>query len=245
VPRKGQPSDVHQAMQCKCQLPYISCSVVSGKSIHTIRKVLPPGLGYDLTHASLGHMCSAKVKRLVSEEYIEASNGNGNDTFTCSACETANAKKESYHSQHDLSATHVNHTLHADLLHFPTCTPDGQRYLLVVVDEFTRYCFVALLALKSEAASHLLRIMKRAYVLHTIRVKNLRTDFGGEFKNTVMRIAKEELGIADEHVPANCHESNGLVERLNLTLASTVRAVLTKAHLLVTQWGEAALYVGP
>jgi hypothetical protein len=64
---KGQPSDVHQAMQWKCQLQYISCSVVSGKSIHTIRKVLPPGLGYDLTHASLGHMCSAKVKRLVSE----------------------------------------------------------------------------------------------------------------------------------------------------------------------------------
>jgi transposase InsO family protein len=136
----------------------------------------------------------------------------------------------------------VNHTLHADLLHFPACTPDGKRYLLVVVDEYTRYCFVALLALKSEAASHLLRIMKRAYVLHTVRVKNLRTDFGGEFKNTVMRIAKEKLGIADEHVPANCHESNGSVERLNLTLASTVRAVLTKAHLPITLWGEAALY---
>jgi hypothetical protein len=75
-----------------------------------------------------------------------------------------------------------------------------------------------------------------------IRVKNLRTDFGGEFKNTVKRNAKEELGIADEHVPANCHESNGLVERLNLTLASTVRAVLTKAHLPVTLWGDAALY---
>jgi hypothetical protein len=89
---KGQPSDVQQAMQWKCRLPHISCRVVSGKSIHTIRKVLPPGLGYDLTHASLGHMCSAKVKRLVPEGYIEASKLNGNDSYTCSACETANAK---------------------------------------------------------------------------------------------------------------------------------------------------------
>jgi folylpolyglutamate synthase/dihydropteroate synthase len=38
---------------------------------------------------------------------------------------------------------------------------------------------------------------------------------GAELKDTVMHIAKEKLGIADEHVPANCHESNGLVERLN------------------------------
>jgi hypothetical protein len=91
----------------------------------------------------------------------------------------------------------VNYTLHADLLHFPTCTQDGKRYLLVVVGAHTRYCFVALLALKSEASLHLLRIMKRAYVLHTLRAKNLQTDLGGEFKGTVMRITKEELGIAD------------------------------------------------
>jgi hypothetical protein len=78
----------------------------------------------------------------------------------------------------------------------------------VCIDEFTRYAFVSLLARKSDATEHLLRIMKRAHVLHGVRVKNLRTDCGGEFHNIVMRLAKAKLGVGDDYVPANCHQSN-------------------------------------
>jgi hypothetical protein len=132
--------------------------------------------------------------------------------------------------------------LHADLLHFPIATVDGMQYLLVVLDEFTRYAFVALLRRKSDAAANLLRIMKRGYVLHGLRVKHLRADCGGEFQNTVMRLAKEELGIAEQYVPANCHQSNGLIERINGTLGCTIRVVLEKACLPPEMWGEAAVY---
>jgi hypothetical protein len=162
--------------------------------------------------------------------------------FACSACEAANAKIGSYPCQYDLAATHPNHTLHADLLHFPVATVDGMQYLLTCIDEFAGYVFVALLKLKSDAAAQLLRIMKRGYVLHGSRVKHLRADCGGEFQNTVMRIAKDQLGIADQYVPANCHRSNGLIERVNGTLGCTIRAVLAKAHLPPEMWGEAATY---
>jgi transposase InsO family protein len=149
---------------------------------------------------------------------------------------------ESYHSQQDLAATHVNHTLHTDLLHFPVVTPDGKQYLLLVAEECSRYAFVALLAKKSDATEQFLRIMKRAYVLQSTRIKYLRSDCGGEFQNTVMRLAKEQLGIADEYVPANCHQSNGLIERLNYSIASIIRAVLRMSRLPQSMWGEAALY---
>jgi hypothetical protein len=133
----------------------------------------------------------------------------------------------------------VNHTLHTDLLHFPVPTVDGKQYLMLVIDEFSRHVFPAK---KSEAGAHLLRIMKRAYVLHTVRVKSLRSDNGGEFRNTVMNIAHNELGIDHEHVPPNCHQSNGLIEPLNRTIASIMRAVLTQAHIPPAMWGETALY---
>jgi hypothetical protein len=66
--------------------------------------------------------------------------------------------------------------------------------------------------------------------------------FPPKFRNTVMNIAHNELGIAHEYVPRNCHQSNELIERLNRTIASTMRAVLTQTHILPAMWGEAALY---
>lgn len=233
--------DVYQAILWVQRLPYIRCSV-NAVAVHAIRRAVPKGLGYDLTHATFGHMSHAKLKRLVSEGFIEPSVVSCDDTYACSACTKANAQKEPYHSVHDLAATHANHTLHTDLLHFPVKTVDGHQYLLLVLDEYTRYLFPALLKAKSEAGAHLLRIMKRANVLHTVHVKHLRSDNGGEFHSVVLRAAKAELGVEDEYVPPNCHQSNGMIERVNLTIASTMRAVLLKSHLPPTLWGEAALY---
>ncbi len=233
--------DIYQAMMWQRELPFIQCSV-HVVSVNAMRRAIPRHLVHDVTHAAFGHMSPGKLQRLAAEGYIDASKARHDDTHACAACTEANASLESYHSVHDLAATHVNHTLHTDLLHFPVPTVDGKQYLMLVIDEFSRYVFPALLVKKSEAGAHLLRIMKRAYVLHTVRVKNLRSDNGGEFRNTVMNIAQNELGIAHEYVPPNCHQSNGLIERLNRTIASVMRAVLTQAHIPPALWGEAALY---
>jgi transposase InsO family protein len=56
--------------------------------------------------------------------------------------------------------------------------------------------------------------MRRAQALHQHRIKYLHTDQGGEFSSTVLKTATAELGIAPEIVPARCHQSNGLIERL-------------------------------
>jgi hypothetical protein len=116
----------------------------------------------------------------------------------------------SYHVREDCRVTHPNHTLHTDLLVVPKEGP--YRYLLLVVDEFTRYIFSTPSATKDKAAKALLCIMKRAQVLHLNRIKYIHNDRprGGEF-STVLRIAREELGIVTAFVPARGHESNGLV----------------------------------
>jgi hypothetical protein len=90
--------------------------------------------------------------------------------------------------------------------------PKGGPYrsLLLVVDEFARSIFSTPLATKDKASEALLCIMKRAQALHLDRIKYIHDDQGGEFSSTVLRIAKEELGIVTAFVPARCHESNGL-----------------------------------
>jgi hypothetical protein len=123
--------DVYQAMLWRRNLPYIKCCTLDVQ-VHTIRRIMPPGLSYDVIHATFGHMGQAKLKQLVAEGYVAASKLCTDKGYACVACEEANAKKESYPSQHDLAATHVNHTLHTDLLHFPVVTPDGKQYLMLV-----------------------------------------------------------------------------------------------------------------
>jgi hypothetical protein len=58
----------------------------------------------------------------------------------------------------------------------------------------------------------------------------------------VLKIATAELGIAPEIVPARCHQSNRLIERLNRTIEEMIRIFLIASCLPDAFWGEAALH---
>jgi hypothetical protein len=109
----NEPGDIYQATLWRRNLPYTKCCT-DAVQVNTIRRALPPGLGYDVVHATFGHMGQAKLKQLVEEGYDDASITCAGKEHSCAACEEANAKLESYQSQQDLAATHVNHTLHTD-----------------------------------------------------------------------------------------------------------------------------------
>jgi hypothetical protein len=96
------------------KLPYIES--LFEKAVHAIRRVMPQALGFDLIHSTYGHMWLAKLKYMVDSGYSDAHKLRANETFACSVCEAANAKRESCSRQYDLAATHANHTLHTDLL---------------------------------------------------------------------------------------------------------------------------------
>jgi hypothetical protein len=146
--------DIYQAMMWQRELPFIQCHV-DVVPVNAIRRAIPKHLGYDVTYATFGHMSHGKLQHLVAEGYIDESKARHDDTHACAACTEANARLESYHSVHDLAANPVNHTLHTDWLHFPVPTVDGKQYLMLVLDEFSRYVFPALLVRKSEAGAHL------------------------------------------------------------------------------------------
>jgi hypothetical protein len=70
------------------------------------------------------------MKHLVIKAYIDASNLCHEAGYAGHACEEAVAKQELYPGKYDCAATHVNQTLHADLLQFSVVTHDGNQYLL-------------------------------------------------------------------------------------------------------------------
>jgi hypothetical protein len=223
-------------------LPYISVShagLLKPKRItcNAIRRAVPNGLQAATLHSKFAHVGTAKLKLLVEAGFLDAQDVTATKELACDHCLNGNAQKEPYPTM-DYQATHPNHVFHADVLYMPESTLDGKDYALIVVDEATRYVFVSLLQTRSRAGDALLTIFRRAETLHDKRVKYLRTDLGGEFTSQLMQTAKAELGMSDQHVPAECHSSNGIVERVIKTLQRMVRAMLQASKFPNSFWGE-------
>jgi hypothetical protein len=71
-----------------------------------------------------------------------------------------------------------------------------------------------------------------------LQIQHLRTDGGGEYQGELTPYLKE-LGITHEPTAPHSPQSNGKAERLNRTLAESVRAMLFQANMPETFWAEA------
>ncbi|GJV17632.1 retrovirus-related pol polyprotein from transposon TNT 1-94 [Tanacetum coccineum] len=80
------------------------------------------------------------------------------------------------------------------LLHMDLCGPmrvesiSGKRYVLVIVDDYSRYTWVHFLISKDEAPEEIKTFLKRITVLLQAPVIIVRTENGTEFKNQVLKV---------------------------------------------------------
>nr|GFA26106.1 hypothetical protein [Tanacetum cinerariifolium] len=101
------------------------------------------------------------------------------------------------------------------LLHMDLCGPmrvesvNGKKYILVIVDDYSRFTWVKF--------------------LHN----------GTEFVNKMLRDYDEEVGISHETSVARSPQQNGVVERRNRTLIEAARTMLIYAQTLLFLWAEA------
>jgi hypothetical protein len=230
--------DVYQDITFSNDLPF--ANITHLKQVKSVRKFVQTTDRTAYSHARFGHFGSAKLQQLQTLGHLGKNDQLSTPSFACEVCTRANARLHSYPARQDFRAAHPNHTFHTDLLVLPK--EDPYRYLLLVVNEFTRYIFSTPLATKDKAAEALL-CMKRAQVLHLDRIKYIHNDQCGVFSSTVLRIAKEELGVVTAFVPAHCYEPRGLVERANRTIQEKIRALLIAACLHDSFWSEAAMHV--
>nr|GFA18529.1 retrovirus-related Pol polyprotein from transposon TNT 1-94 [Tanacetum cinerariifolium] len=116
----------------------------------------------------------------------------------------------------------TNQTVHMDL-----CGPmrvqsiNGKRYVLVVVDDYSRYTWVFFLHSKDEAS------------------ERVRTDNGTEFKNKTLAMFFDEVGITQQFSAARTPQQNGVVEMRNRTLVEAARTMLTFANQPSFLWAKA------
>ncbi|GJY93007.1 retrovirus-related pol polyprotein from transposon TNT 1-94 [Tanacetum coccineum] len=136
----------------------------------------------------------------------------------CFSCELGKAKRKSFHTKTTLSSKGRLQLLHMDL-----CGPmrvesiNGKKYVLVIVDDYSRYTWTHFLRSKDETPAVLidfLTLVQRG--LHA-QVRTVRTEKGTEFLNKTLHAR-------------------------NRTLVEAARTMLSAAKVPLFFWAEAIVY---
>nr|KAJ0184754.1 hypothetical protein LSAT_V11C900488090 [Lactuca sativa] len=121
----------------------------------------------------------------------------------------------------------------------PVHSLGGNKYTLVVVDEFTRFTWVVFLKKKSHAAQEIISLIRKNETLTGLKVKQLRSDHGTEFRNSTLEEFCDHKGIGQNFSSPRTPQQNGVAERRNRTLIEAGRTLMIHAGLPMSFWAEA------
>ncbi|GJS19733.1 retrovirus-related pol polyprotein from transposon TNT 1-94 [Tanacetum coccineum] len=158
----------------------------------------------------------------------------------CSACAMGKSKKKPHKPKYEDTNQEKLYLLHMDL-----CGPmhvasvNGKKYILIIVDDYSRFTWVKFLRSKDEAPDFIIKFLKMIQVRLQVTVRRIRTDNGTEFVNQTLREYYEKIGISHETSVARSPQQNGVVERRNRTLIEAARTMLIYAKALLFLWAEA------
>ncbi|GJV86035.1 ribonuclease H-like domain-containing protein [Tanacetum coccineum] len=77
----------------------------------------------------------------------------------------------------------------------------GKKYILVIVDDYSRFTWVKFLASKDEAHDFIIKFLKMIQVRLNTPIRNIRTDNGTEFVNHTLRSYYESVGLVPNPIP--------------------------------------------
>ncbi|GJT38700.1 retrovirus-related pol polyprotein from transposon TNT 1-94 [Tanacetum coccineum] len=171
-------------------------------------------LDLELWHQRLSHLNFDTINDLARNDLvIGLPNLKYHKEYLCPTCKQGKRKKASHPPKPILNSKQRLHLLHMDL-----CGPmrvesiNGKQYILVIVDDYSRYTWVYFLRSKDEAPDVIKTFLKKIQVLLQASVIIVRTDNGTEFKNQVLKEYFDNVGISHQSSSVRTPQQNGVVE---------------------------------
>ncbi|GJW10694.1 retrovirus-related pol polyprotein from transposon TNT 1-94 [Tanacetum coccineum] len=116
---------------------------------------------------------------------------------------------------------------------------NGKKYILVIIDDYSRYIWTLFLRSKDETLEVLKDFLKMIQRKLQAQVITVRTDKGTKFLIKTLQSYFKEEGIDHQTTVARTYEQNGVVERQNRTLVEAARTMLSASRLPPFFWSEA------
>ncbi|CAL2248998.1 unnamed protein product [Prunus armeniaca] len=197
-----------------------------------------------LWHQRLGHVNFRDLHKLSKRELVSGlPKLEKFDEHVCEGCQLGKQVRVSHKKVKHIQTNVILELVHMDLVGpIQTVSLGGKKYILVMVDDFSRFTWVSFLREKSEtfqrfkSVCHLLQKEKMTSHLPLVRI---RTDHGSEFENSQFLKFCEEMGIKHEFSAPITPQQNGVVERKNRVLVEMARVMLNSKNLAKHFWAEA------
>nr|GFA26775.1 retrovirus-related Pol polyprotein from transposon TNT 1-94 [Tanacetum cinerariifolium] len=194
-----------------------------------------------LWHHHLSHMNFGAINHLARQGLVRGlPKLKFENDHLCSACAMGKSKKKSHKPKSEDTNQEKLYLLHMDL-----CGPmrvesvNGKKYILVIVDDYSRFTWVKFLRSKDEAPDFAIKFLKMIQVRLKVSVRCIRTDNRTEFVNQTLREYYKEVGISHETSVTRSPQQNGVVERRNHTLIEAAHTMLIYAQAPLFLWAEA------
>nr|GEU51091.1 retrovirus-related Pol polyprotein from transposon TNT 1-94 [Tanacetum cinerariifolium] len=138
-----------------------------------------------LWHRHLNHLNFGTINDLARKELVRGlPRLKFKKDHLCFACQLGNSRKATHQPKTINTIMEVLHTLHMDL-----CRPlivqsiNGKKYILVIVDDYSRFTWVNFLRSKDETPEFVVKLLKQLQVGLNKIVRHVQTDNGTEFVN--------------------------------------------------------------
>nr|GEW29727.1 retrovirus-related Pol polyprotein from transposon TNT 1-94 [Tanacetum cinerariifolium] len=157
-----------------------------------------------------------------------------------SACQLGKSQKHTHKPKTENTNLEVLNTLHKDL-----CGPmrvqtiNRKKYILVIVDDYSRFVWVKFLRSKDETL--VIKFLQQIQVGLNKTVRYIRTDNGIEFVNKPLTEYYERISIFHQKTVPMTPQQNDVVERRNRTLVKAARTMLIFSNALMFLWAEAVV----
>jgi hypothetical protein len=158
----------------------------------------------------------------------------------CGECQIGKQTRMSHLRLEHQATSKVLELLHMDMMEpMQVESIGGKRYVLVVVDDFSRFTWVNFIREKSDSFDVFKDLCTQMQREKDCGIVRIRSDHGTEFENAKFNEYCSGEGIKHEFSSPITPQQNGVVERKNRTLQVSVRVMLHAKHLPYHFWDEA------
>jgi transposase InsO family protein len=187
----------------------------------------------------MGHMYFDNLVKVSKREAVREMPQIMKPTNTLSKHCQQGKQTETRFKSKEYSTTKPLEIVHIDLVG-PTTKKGlkGERYFMLLVDDYTRMTAVCFLKNKSKAFENFKIYKEMVENEMDSRIKFLRLDNGGEFTSKEFMDYCSNHGIKRQFSIARTPQQNGVVERKNMTIQEMARTMIMDSKLTDIFWTQ-------